>query len=289
MPSHGSRLPRSYTVRRIANHPFRVWLDTGLAAAAYSTWGLWELGHIDQAVIRSRECVVQARRLGDHFTLALITASAVTLHQLRREPDECRAHSEWLIDFSTKHGLPAFCLWGSAWHGWALAGGGQVREGIDEIESALTSETMQGFELIRPHVQILAAEAFGRAGRIEDGLASLDDGTKTAARIGQIFLESELHRLKGELILARSAPHGEGRLGDDAEEAGACFSRAVAMARERQSKTLELRALTSLVRLTSRDGGRGEVRRTLRSRLASFTEGLETFDLVEARRALERS
>jgi hypothetical protein len=50
-------------------------------------------------------------------------------------------------------------------------------------------------------------------------------------------MEAELHRLKGELLLALSP--------DNQAEAEGCFHQALAVAHRQQAKLLELRAATS--------------------------------------------
>jgi len=70
-------------------------------------------------------------------------------------------------------------------------------------------------------------------------------------------------------------------------KAEAYFERALAVARQQQAKSLELRAATSLARLW-RDQGKGrEARELLAPVYAWFTEGFETRDLKEAKALLD--
>ncbi len=91
--------------------------------------------------------------------------------------------------------------------------------------------------------------------------------------------ESELHRVKGELLLSRR--------GDASEEAEACFRRAIEIARPHGEKSLELRAVTSLSRLLSGHGRREEARRMLAETYGWFTEGFDTRNLKEAKALLD--
>ena len=59
--------------------------------------------------------------------------------------------------------------------------------------------------------------------------------------MGTRWTEAALHRLHGELLLAQRTA--------ETNEAEACFSRALAVAREQGAKMWELRAATSLARL----------------------------------------
>ncbi|MBI3625530.1 MAG: hypothetical protein HY215_05200, partial [Candidatus Rokubacteria bacterium] len=91
--------------------------------------------------------------------------------------------------------------------------------------------------------------------------------------------ESELHRVKGDLLLkqARGA----------AEDAQVCLRRAVEIARAHQEKLLELRAVTSLSRLLNRQRKREQARRLLAETYDWFTEGFATADLKAAKALLE--
>jgi predicted ATPase len=74
------------------------------------------------------------------------------------------------------------------------------------------------------------------------------------------FQEAELHRLKGELLLAEL---------DDQTAAEECFRLAVEIANRQQSKAWKLRATTSLARLWQRQGRREEAFRRSAQRAAS--------------------
>jgi len=62
-----------------------------------------------------------------------------------------------------------------------------------------------------------------------------------AHKTGETWMEAELYRLKGELLLSLAA--------DNHTEAAGCFHQALSTARRQQAKSLELRAAMSLSRL----------------------------------------
>ena len=73
----------------------------------------------------------------------------------------------------------------------------------------------------------------------------------------------------------------------DAEKAEAHFERAVAIAREQQAKSWELRAATSLARLWRDQGKPDEARDLLAPIYGWFTEGFDTLDLKQAKALLD--
>jgi predicted ATPase len=98
-----------------------------------------------------------------------------------------------------------------------------------------------GTRLSAPFDLALLAEALALAGKIEEGLAALDDALAQAAVSGVRGWDAEIHRLRGELT---------GRLPySDPAKAEESFRTALAIARAQGTRGCELRAATSLARL----------------------------------------
>ena len=70
-------------------------------------------------------------------------------------------------------------------------------------------------------------------------------------------------------------------------KAEAYFERALAIARQQQAKSFELRAAMSMARLWRDQGKRDEARNLLAPIYGWFTEGFDTRDLKEARALLD--
>jgi predicted ATPase len=125
----------------------------------------------------------------------------------------------------------------------------------------------------------MLGDAYTQAGRFEDALQAFNEALAIAETNDDRFQEAELHRLKGELLLAESP--------DQAAAAEGCFRQALATAGRQQSKAWELRAATSLARLWQRQGRRDEARAALAAVYGTFTEGFTTPDLVDAKALLD--
>ena len=82
----------------------------------------------------------------------------------------------------------------------------------------------------------------------------LDAAFAFAGETGERIAEHELHRLRGECLLASAATRGQ------EERATEHFERAIAIAAERKALLFELRAATSLLRLRG-DAARERVAR----------------------------
>ena len=87
-----------------------------------------------------------------------------------------------------------------------------------------------------------------------------------------------MHRVAGEISLKSSAP----------ERAEKWFDRALAVARQQQAKSWELRAAMSMARLWRDQGKVQQARELLAPVYGWFTEGFDTRDLQEAKALLEQ-
>jgi len=125
----------------------------------------------------------------------------------------------------------------------------------------------------------MLAEAYAHVGQPAEGLAVLADALPRVDTTGDRWREAELHRLRGELLLTFSGEHDC--------EAETCLHQALSIARQQQTKSLELRAAMSLARLWQRQGKCAEARQLLAPIYGWFTEGFDTADLQEARVLLE--
>jgi len=98
-------------------------------------------------------------------------------------------------------------------------------------------------------------------------------------RSKEIWYEAEVHRIAGEIALKSLAP--------DPEKAEAYFDRALAVARQQQAKSWELRAAMSLARLWRDQRKPQQARELLAPVYGWFTEGFDTLDLKEAKALLD--
>jgi predicted ATPase len=151
-------------------------------------------------------------------------------------------------------------------------------------------------EVHRTYLLGLLAEAYGKMRQAEEGLNTLTEALARVQKTDERQWEAELYRLRGELTLVQSSvPSLESRV----KKAEECFLKAIGVARKQQAKSLELRAVMSLVRLrqhqdhTTRTTQHeiriklNEAHRMLSEVYNWFTEGFDTLDLKEAKALLD--
>jgi predicted ATPase len=270
---HGVAL---YDAQQHRAHAFLYGDDPGVGCLSYAALALWFLGYADQALERIRAALTLAQKLSHPFSLAYALGAAAWLHQYRREPPATYTYGEAKVALARERGFPLREAQGTVLRGWALAAQGQQEEGIAQIRQGLIAFQATGAELNRTYYLALLAEAYGSNGQANEGLHVLTEAFAGVARGRERWWEAELHRLKGELLLAQT---GKGqKLG----EVEACFQQALAVARRQQAKSLELRATMSLSQLWQQQGKRDAAHRLLTDLYGWFTEGFDTADLQEA-------
>jgi predicted ATPase len=259
--------------------PLRLEIDLGVFFLAYMTRPLWLLGYPDQAIRRSHEALTLAQELAHPFSLAYALAFAAWVHQFRREGQATHARAEALCALAKEQGFAFLLATGTMHRGWALAEQGQSVEGMVQICEGLAAYRATGAEVDRTYFLALLAEAYGQGKQDDKGLTVLEEALALTDRQASVIWEAELHRLKGELLLARSV--------ENQVEAEACFHEALAIARRQEAKALELRAAMSLARLWRQQGKATDARDVLAPAYHWFTEGFGTPDLQQAKALLE--
>jgi len=208
------------------------------------------------------------------------------LHQLLQDVRVAKEHAEEAIALSSDHGFVFWLLVGMILHGWSLAAGGQMDDGIAEIRQGLTGFRATGAQIMLPYYMgILAQEVYRLADQETEGLNLLAEAQAAVQNSGECWWEPELYRLKGELILAQSRFES---LADERERiAEDYFNSARRIASFQGAKSLELRAVISLSRLRSRQGKSEAAREVLAKVYDRFTEGYDTLGLQEAKTLLQ--
>jgi TOMM system kinase/cyclase fusion protein len=253
--------------------------DGGVFTCIYRMWNLWALGCPDQAEAACAELARIADRSFDPYTLPLTLAFRINLAHAQRDAEETQRIADRLVELSTEQKLYLWLAAGLCGKGAALALAGRGDEAIDPLRQGLDLSRAIGSMTGYSYFLTYLAEAHLVARRIGEGLAVIDEGLALCGRSLGRFHEPELERLKGELL----------RLDGDAAGAAASFHRALTLARRGGARSWELRAASSLARLSIDGGARGEGRSVLQAVYDSFSEGFERPDLRDARRLLAES
>jgi predicted ATPase len=198
--------------------------------------------------------------------------------RLRSIVGDNSALGEWvdqLVTVTTEQGFPHWRAMGTISRGWVKVKNGDMAEGILLLHSGLAASRATG--TFMPHNIDLLAAACEIAEQIEEGLTLLDAALQIVERTGERWLEAELNRHKGQLLLRQG----------HFEAADELYRKALSIAEEQKAKLWELRAAASLARLRRDQGRRDKARDLLAPVYGWFTEGFDTADLKEAKALLD--
>ena len=249
--------------------------DAKASALGWLAMGLWALGYPDEALERAKEALAFVRNATQPFVLARGLAGVGFVHLYRREPQGPDSPLLAAIALCVEQGFAYFHAVVSAFQGSNLVHLGRTEEGIALMQANISVLRTIGSELLFTVILGNLASAHLGLLQVEQGLAVVDDALKCVERNGEHWGESELHRIRGHLLLSRGL--------HDAGQAEACFGRALEVARQQQAKSYQLRAATSLAQLWHQQGKNTEAKGMLSEAISVWPEGLDTADLRDAR------
>jgi hypothetical protein len=237
------------------------------------------LGHLDQAHRKRDEALARSHQIKHAATLAFVM-SCIAACEAHTETDHAVLldHVVELQAFCVQHGFTLWensAKWQRACYLIALGRTAEAAGLQTEVEAKLRAP---GSFLYKPTWLMSLADALGKAGRAKDGLKELEDAAHQIEATEERWAESNLHRIRGELLIAV----------DELAGAEASLCQAIKIARRQSAKLWELRAATSLARLWLDQGKRDQAHDLLAPIYAWFTEGFDTPVLRQARAVLEQ-
>ena len=177
------------------------------------------------------------------------------LHQLRGEARAAHDHAASAIALADDYGLSVWVALSRIIRGWARVEQGEVEDGIDELRRGIAAYEATGARLWRAQALGFLAQALTVSGHHDQALQAVVEALECIRETREEGGAADLHRIRGDVLLARSIAHVPAAL-TDAEE---CLTRALTVARAQQARSWELRAATSLARLSlaAREGDEG--------------------------------
>ena len=274
---HLERAVAHYDPARHRVHTTIFGQDPGVICLSRLALTLWFLGYPDQAAQRGDEALALAAELGHPFSRAYALMYAALIACERRDIAATRELAEATLALCAEFRLEFFAWTATILRGWALAAQGQPDAGIAQLREGIVGHRAAGQLLHLPYTYALLPTAYATAGEFDAALEALAEGLDYSERSGEDFYVAELKRLKGEVLLRRSA--------DDAS-VEAQFREALEIARRQGARSLELRAAISLSCLWHDQGKTIQARELLAGIYGWFSEGHNAADLQEARAIL---
>jgi len=254
-----------------ASRPF----DAGLLAMSYLAVALMLAGFPDQAREVSVRTMRTAEQLAKPSNIAFCAVNVAAMHQLSFNPQATLEIARYAAEIGRSHGVAQFAFALDVYGGWAVAAGGDPREGADQIRRGIAGWLADGGRL--PHAWYLSmlAWAYGLDQRFEEAEDTLQDA---AAAIGEMHMDEPIVAWTRAEILRMA--------GADSARLEAAWRTAVDSARSKGARIFELRSTAGLAQLMSDCGQRSAACEMLATVHDWFSEGVHTFDLIAAKRLL---
>ena len=257
----------------------RFSVDAAMSILSYRSWTIWVLGYPEAALADADNALKIARDISQASTLmyALVLTSYTLIHCGNYAAASVQTNE--LAELADEKGSPFWLAFGRMNRGciWALTG--KPSDGVQMLTNAINAHRSTGARHFLPWYLSILSCAYSELGQFDDAWRCIGEAMTAVETTKERWCEAEVHRMAGEITLLAPGP--------DATKAETYFGRALAVARQQQAKSWELRASMSLARLWRDQGKVQQARELLAPVYGWFTEGFDTRDLKEAKALLE--
>jgi predicted ATPase len=252
--------------------------DVGVATLTFRPLALWLLGYPKTALTETDRAIAAAREADHMPTLLFALACTALTHICSRDHAAAAMHVEECIALAQEK-VPFFKMFAAAHRGCVLAQTGKATDAIQAINAEIAGLRAIGATTWGPCWLAHLAWAYAALGKLDDAWRCIGEAMTAVETTKERWYQAEINRMAGEIAL--KSPER------DAARAKGYFERALAISRQQQAKSWELRAATSMARLWRDQGKHTEARELLAPVYGWFTEGFDTLDLKEAKALLE--
>ena len=189
------------------------------------------------------------------------------------------AKADELVALAGEKGSLIWKAYGASRQGFVAAVTDKAADAVQIITSAIDIARSTGSTLWTPLNLLHLARAEAALGKFDDARRCIGEAMTAMGTTKETWWEAEVNRIVGEI--AWRSPER------DVAKAQTYFERALAIARQQQAKSWELRAAMSLALLWRFQGKPQQARELLAPVYGWFTEGFDTLDLKDAKALLE--
>jgi class 3 adenylate cyclase/predicted ATPase len=257
----------------------RFGVDSAVVMLCWGSLALWMLGYPKAALADSARGLSDAREIGHASTLlyALGFASPTLIHSGNYATANLLL--EELVGLADEKGSAFWKAFGMVFQGCVLALTHKASEAVQAITAGIAAWKSTGATVFMPWFLSVLTRAHAELGQIDDARYCIGEAMAAIETSRESWYEAELNRVAGKIALKLPEP--------GSAKAQAYFERALAVARQQQAKSWELRAAMSMARLWRDQGKPQRARELLAPVYGWFTEGFETLDLKEAKKLLD--
>jgi predicted ATPase len=215
--------------------------DVGVVILSLRAFAFWLLGYPDRARADFEGALANAREVGHAVTLIYALTNAALLHIQLGNYQEASSFDNELVVLAEQTDGPFWKAVGIGHRGCIFSLTGKPSLAVEAITSALTMLRSTGatfwITMYLPHL----AKAYAGSAQFDDAWRCIREVSTLIETTKDRPWEAEVQRTAGEIALKSPEPN--------AVKAEGCFRRALAVARQQQAKSWELRAAMSMARL----------------------------------------
>jgi predicted ATPase/class 3 adenylate cyclase len=252
--------------------------DVGVTIFVYRALAQWMLGYPETALADAERALAHAHEASHAGTLMYAYLHASFTNILCAEFAAASAQSNQLLRLAEEKGAALWKALGRMQKGCTLALSGRPAEAIEMITSGIATYRSTGSRVYVPFFLAHLARAHAELGEFDDAWRCIGEAMNAAETTKERWCEAEILRLTGEIALKLP------QLG--ASHAEAYFELALALARDQEAKSWELRAATSMAQLWRDQGMHAKAHALLAPIHDWFTEGSRQHDLRQAKALL---
>ena len=253
--------------------------DSGVSILSNRSWAQWILGYPATALADAERALQDAREIAQASTLMYPMVHGALPLIYRGDYVAANKLLDEVVVLTDERSALYWKALGMMFHGCLFALIGRASDAAELLASGITAFRSTGAIMWMPLYLSHLARAHAELGQLEEACRCIGEATSMIETTNERWYEAEINRIAGEIALMSPEP--------DAAKAEANFNRALAVARQQEAKSWELRAAMSMARLWRDQGKPQQARELLAPVYGWFTEGFDTLDLKEAKALLE--
>jgi predicted ATPase len=252
--------------------------DVRVAILSNRALALWMLGHPTAALADTDQLLTDAREIGQAATVMYALFHAAHIQLFRGNYQAVNTLGEEVVALAEEKGALLWKGSGVIDQGYVSALTGKASDAVQMITAGIGLWRATGATAWMPLYRLHLAKAYSELDQFDEAWRNIRDAMSAIEDTKERWWEAEVNRTAGEIT--QLSPER------DAAKAEEYFERALAVARQQQAKSWELRAAMSLARLWRDQGKVSQARELLAPVYGWFTEGFDTRDLKEAKALL---
>ena len=210
--------------------------DLKAAGLAYLALTSIMLGEIETGLAHGRAAVAHAEELRHPHSICYALTFLAGAHVICGDAKAAAAVAEHTIALAGEYGFPQWLAGASMIRGWARVELGDIARGLAEGRRAVASLQATGALMYVHLARYFLAQSLAKGGEAEEAMALVEQLLAEVAATSGRWYEADLHRLKGDLLVARG----------ETVAAQHCYERGMAIAMRQGARHWQERAAAAL-------------------------------------------